>query len=262
LIFNGLKLQTLNNMNVKQIATTYTIDLLSSVVNYYTNESLTDGSIVMVGFICFRIFVVMSSYLMFPTMNVFVRLLINFAWPKFVGSTLEGLGVMTMFRHKTSGYRKQISQFWTNFWTGPSMDLSKVYNNQMFVPVAIVAFVLTMTAMESFAAQKYMLVASYLMEIFFGSRTNKWSVQWMNYLGRTKEDEKIEVEIRKLEGTVVVESDVLTEKMFEDMTVEAVDQVVVEQEVVEQKQEQVVDEADGFELLQTSDLSDEEFEEL
>lgn len=115
---------------------------------------------------------------------------------------------------------------------------------------------------QSFAAQKYMLVASYLMEMFFGTRTNKWSIQWVNYLRRTADDEKVEVKIRKLEGMVVQTPDVLTEKMFEDMTVEAVDQVVVEQEVVEQKQEQVVDETDGFELLQTSDLSDEEFEEL
>lgn len=241
------------------IAFDYATAFASQTLNNYTNEKLTNGSMVMIGFLCFRIFVVLSSYLMFPTMNVFVRLFINFAWPKFVGATLEGLGVMAIFRRKTAGYRTQVSQLWTNFWTGPSFDFSELSKHQMFLPAMIAVFLLAMTMLESFAAQKFMLVASYLLEMFFGSRAEKLSVQWMCFLDRTAEDRAVEKEVQQIVGKVVAAPDVLTPEMF--LPIETVPAIVAQKAA---KEEFVFDvrQLVGKVVAAPDVLSEKDFEEL
>jgi len=66
----------------------------------------------------------------------------------------------------------------------------------MFLPAAIVVFVAIMSLVETLASQKYMLVASYLVEMCFGSRLEKLIQKWTCYLDQTSEDKIVEQELR------------------------------------------------------------------
>lgn len=99
-----------------------------------------------------------------------------------------------------------------------------------------------------------------MLEMFFGSRAEKLSVQWMCFLDRTDQDRASETEVRKLpEGTVV--SELEKEKKEVEEEVETFEEVVAQKEVPVPVVAEEVDDG-GFVVVPECDLSEDEFQKL
>lgn len=222
-------------------------------VNYFTNDLLTNLSINVSGVVCWHALVAVLNMAM-PEMNFFVRALINFLLTKVLASMLEGLGVMTILRREANKRRAMVSTWWSNFWMGPSMDLKWIQTHPLFLPAAIVAFVLIMMALETFAAKKWAMVASYGLELFVGPHVNPMFHTLTCTLDTPVADKQTEQELRSALTSAVT-------KVAVEPECPLVEEFV---EIPEPVETQTI----AFRLIEnyvsnpSSDLSEDEFEEI